>query len=124
MKSEDIQDAYYPLPETKIHTYHEKGDLKECWTCVSTFKHRHKTQQEATECIDKHRYRYKKPQNLWAEEKLTELLDIWRRGRITKKALGKIYGVSGHHIALIIRRAERLEKSVQIKLNGDDESKS
>lgn len=78
------------------------------WTCLDS-THKHKTQDVAQACID-HTLRDKHTTNTWTADKYKEVLERWRAGGITKRALGKLYNVTGNRIAEVIKKAERLEE--------------
>jgi len=63
----------------------------------------------AERCIEKSA-KPKRQTNRWTDEKYMEVLDRWRRGDITKTALGKQYNVCCTQMRYIISKAERIER--------------
>lgn len=98
--------------KTKIHEYHEGGVLKKCWTCDKklnrTFKHRHTKKEDAEDCIKKNfEYYNNQNKNTWNNDNLKKLFDLWEQGNISKKDLGKVFGISGNRIDQILKTYNR-----------------
>lgn len=98
--------------KTTLHSYYDGGVLKECWTCDKkldrTFKHRHSKKEDAENCIKKNYDFYtNQNKNEWNKDNLKKLFDLWENGDISKKELGKVFGISGNRITQILNSYNR-----------------